>query len=321
MEVWQLKQMQGLPLEVKIEKTKLRIREWYEHWEGQVYVSFSGGKDSTVLLDLVRSMYPEVPAVFSDTGLEYPEIKEFIKTIDNVETIRPSKSFKQVIDEYGYPVVSKMVARKLYTLKNPTPNNQDTRMLYLKGIRSDGKFVSASRLPLKYHYLINSPFKISHMCCNVMKHNPIARYETRSKRKALVGTMAAESQNREKEYIKSGCNSFEKGGYSKPLGFWTEQDILKYIKDFNIPYSPIYGEIKEKNGDLYTTGEKRTGCMFCAFGCQMEEGENRFQRMQKTHPQIWDYCINKLGMGEVLDYMGIPYWSQITIEEYMKLNA
>jgi len=75
---------QALPLDLKIGLTKNRIRSWYEHWHGNVYVSFSGGKDSTVLLDLVRQDYPDVPAVFCDTGLEYPEIRDFVKTFDNV---------------------------------------------------------------------------------------------------------------------------------------------------------------------------------------------------------------------------------------------
>ena len=75
MQLYELRQMQSLPLELKILKTQLRIREWYEHWDGDVCVSFSGGKDSSVLLHLVRSMYPDVPAVFVDTGLEFPEIR------------------------------------------------------------------------------------------------------------------------------------------------------------------------------------------------------------------------------------------------------
>ena len=85
----ELRLLQNYPLELKIEKTKLRIKEWYEYYNGEVYVSFSGGKDSTVLLDIVRSVYPEVEAVFSDTGLEFPEIREFVKSKENVTIIKP----------------------------------------------------------------------------------------------------------------------------------------------------------------------------------------------------------------------------------------
>lgn len=105
-----LKELQALPLDEKIAITKERVIEWYEHFDGKVYVSFSGGKDSTVLLHLVRELYPDVPAVFSDTGLEYPEIKEHVKRYDNVEIVRPRMTFKDVITTYGYPLVSKETA-------------------------------------------------------------------------------------------------------------------------------------------------------------------------------------------------------------------
>ena len=105
-----LKMLQALPLDLKIKKTELRIKEWYEHWEGDVFISFSGGKDSTVLLDIARHIYPDIEAVFSDTGLEYPEIKEFVKTFPNVTIVRPKYSFKQILTKYGYPIISKEVA-------------------------------------------------------------------------------------------------------------------------------------------------------------------------------------------------------------------
>jgi len=106
-----LKMRQALPLDIKVSMTQQRIREWINEFgvEG-VYVSFSGGKDSTVLLHLVREMYPDVPAVFVDTGLEYPEIREFVRTFDNVEWLKPKMNFKQVIQKYGYPFISKEVS-------------------------------------------------------------------------------------------------------------------------------------------------------------------------------------------------------------------
>lgn len=110
-----LKELQGLPLYMKIRLTKQRIREWVNHYgEDGVYVSFSGGKDSTVLLHLVREDYPDIPAVFCDTGLEYPEIREFVKTFDNVEWLKPKKNFRQVIQDFGYPFIGKEVAERVY---------------------------------------------------------------------------------------------------------------------------------------------------------------------------------------------------------------
>lgn len=104
-------QMQSLPLPAKIQMTKRRIYEWVEHFgEDGVYVSFSGGKDSTVLLDLVRKSYPEIPAVFVDTGLEYPEIREFVRTFENVVWLKPKMNFRQVIEKYGYPFFSKEIS-------------------------------------------------------------------------------------------------------------------------------------------------------------------------------------------------------------------
>lgn len=103
-----LYQMQALPLRAKVQMTRQRVRGWVEEYgEDGVYVSFSGGKDSTVLLDIVRKDYPDIPAVFVDTGLEYPEIREFVKTYDNVTWLKPKMNFKQVIEKYGYPMFSK----------------------------------------------------------------------------------------------------------------------------------------------------------------------------------------------------------------------
>lgn len=96
--------MQSWDLDRKIQVTTARIMEWYEHYNGLVYVAFSGGKDSTVLLDLVRRIYPDVPAVFCDTGLEFPEIRQFARSVENVVVLRPEMNFKKVIETYGYPI-------------------------------------------------------------------------------------------------------------------------------------------------------------------------------------------------------------------------
>lgn len=110
-----LQQMQSLPLTAKISMTQRRIREWIdEYGEDGVYISFSGGKDSTVLLDIARKMYTNIKAMFVDTGLEYPEIRNFVKQFDNVDWIKPKITFRQVIDKYGYPFISKEISECVY---------------------------------------------------------------------------------------------------------------------------------------------------------------------------------------------------------------
>lgn len=158
-----------------------KIRQWYEHYNGEVYISFSGGKDSTVLLDLVRKIYPDIPAVFVDTGLEYPEIKEFVKTIDNVITIRPKMSFRQVIEEYGYPVISKEISVTVEYAKK----GSDWATKRLNGKHNYGNHQ-------KYKYLLNAPFDISDKCCNSMKKKPFKIFEKDTGLKPYIGTMASE---------------------------------------------------------------------------------------------------------------------------------
>ena len=114
----ELYQWQALPLKLKIRMTQQRIRDWVrEFGENGVYVSFSGGKDSTVLLHIAREMYPNLKAVFVDTGLEYPEIRKFVKTFDNVDIIKPKMGFKKVVEKYGFPFISKEVSEKVYYAK------------------------------------------------------------------------------------------------------------------------------------------------------------------------------------------------------------
>lgn len=299
METIELKMLQALPLEVKIMKTKARVEEWYRYWGGKVYVSFSGGKDSTVLLHLVRSIYPNVEAVFIDTGLEFPEIRAFVKTIDNVTTVRPKMQFNKVIEKYGYPAISKEQSHYITLVRNT--KSEVLKRKHIDGINRDGSKTQFT-ISNKWKYLINAPFKISDQCCQVMKKRPVKKYEHETGNVAIIGTMTDESVMREKVYLKNGCNAFENiRPISAPISFWGEQDIWDYIKLYNLPYSKIY--------DM---GYKRTGCMFCMYGAHLEKGINRFQLMQTTHPKQWEYCmkdteIGGLGLAKVLDYINVSY--------------
>ena len=293
-----LKQKQALPLEAKVVLAQQRIREWYEHWDGQVYVSFSGGKDSTVLLHLVRDIYPDVPAVFIDTGLEYPEIRKFAMSQSNVTTVRPEMRFDEVLKQRGYPVVSKEVSCTVkYAKKDST-----WALNRFQGLDPLGNPSTWKKQYIKWAGLVDAPFAISDECCDIMKKSPAKRYEKETGRKPFVGTQAGESALRESQYLKTGCNGFDsKRPTSKPLSVWLEDDIWEYIRTRNLEYSTVYDQ-----------GYDRTGCMFCMFGCHLEKAPNRFQKMKETHPKQYDFCMrpqekNGLGLRDVLEYLGVKY--------------
>jgi 3'-phosphoadenosine 5'-phosphosulfate sulfotransferase (PAPS reductase)/FAD synthetase len=282
-----------------------RIRAWYEHWDGEVYVAFSAGKDSTVLADLVWSIYPDVPLVFSNTGLEYPEIVQFAKELQQahpdreVITVRPKRTFRDVVLNEGYPVVSKKVSRMLRIMKREKGNPKwaNTYRLYDTGIKMDGTYSQASKLPAKWRGLLKQDWCATELCCDILKKEPLDTYSKESGKKRMMGIMSAEGGLRER---REHCNVFDsRDPSSAPMLFWTEADVWEYIKTRNLPYSKIYN-----------MGETRTGCMFCCFGVHLEKGKNRFQRMAKSHPKQWNYCINDLLMGKVLDALGVEYGEQ-----------
>jgi len=286
---------QGWSLEDKIVYTEDRIVSWYKHFEGRVYVSFSGGRDSTVLLHLVRELYPEVPAVFIDTGLEYPEVRQFVKTIENVTFLKPKMNFRQVLQKYGYPIISKEQAKYIREVQRGTTT-------YMENKRR-GKVLGRNNRPVgsvskKWQYLMDQQdVQISERCCDVLKKNPIRVYEKDSNRVSYVGTMAGDSKLRKQSAEKYGCNAYSlKNPQSRPLSCWREEDILNYISKHSIPISTIY-----------SMGYEHTGCVFCMFGVHLDKGDNRFQRLKKTHPKLHSYCINKLGCGKALDLIKVPY--------------
>ena len=252
-------------------------------------------------------MYPDVEAVFSNTGLEFPEIVKFVKTFDNVTIIKPEKTFKRVIEEKGYPVISKSVSNCVRLARKNIEEGKDTlRVRQFNWWEKGSKFNNAN-----WQFLLDARFKISDECCNELKKKPMKKYEKESGKKPFIATMAEEGQQREAAYLKTGCNAFN-NGRSQPMGFWTEQDVLQYIFENKLKICSVYGDVVKESdmlGNKYyrTTGEKRSGCIFCMFGCHLEESPNRFERLKYTHPTQYRYCMEKLGLKEVLDYIGVKY--------------
>ena len=289
-----LKEKQKWTLNQKIDHSFGVIEQFYNAVDGKVYISFSGGKDSTVLLHLVRTMYPNVPAIFLDTGLEFPEIRDFVKTFENVEWLKPRKHFKKIIEENGIPYPSKEIAQGIRNIKYGTEKLRNIR-LYGDEKGTYGKISD------KWHYLKDAPFEISDECCNYLKKYPVGIYERKNKKRPFIGTMASESRLRESEYKKNGCNNLNsKKPTSKPLSIWTEKDIWQYLRLFDLSYS-----------NIYDMGYERTGCMFCLFGIQHEKSnlfeKNRIQRLRETHPKQYDYMLKKLNFEPLLKHERINY--------------
>lgn len=288
-----LYQMQSLSLDAKVRMTQRRIREWVdEYGEDGVYISFSGGKDSTVLLNIARKLYPNIRAVFVDTGLEYPEIRAFVKGFDNVDWIRPKLTFREVIEKYGYPFISKEVSETVYYARkymksldamkeentiperervpycaqmadligvdrrtnkeNPNykmlkkgiiPSTPPVRFQILLGtLKHKEKGVQTEEISemynkSRYKFFLDSPFEISAMCCKVMKKSPMHTYQNTTGRKPMTAQMASESRLRTQQWLKNGCNGFDmKSPISNPMSFWTEQDVLLYIRQLQDEY-------------------------------------------------------------------------------------
>lgn len=300
-----LKDMQALPLERKIQISQTRIIEYIQKTGGKCAVSFSGGKDSTVVLDLVRRVNPEIPAIFSNTGLEFPEIVKFAMSKDNVIVVRPKKNFMQVLLEFGYPLISKDISLRIRTARLMDGEKGYHSKRCVMGtetfIGTDGQEHESFFNCEKYLPLSQLPIRISDMCCRIIKEAPIAMYQKEHGLSPIMGTMAAESRRRKKGWLTNGCNLFAGSNTrSMPIGFWTEQDVFWYIKKYKIPICSVYGEIvpetsasvKNSNGIcLKCSGRDRTGCTFCCYGVHLEEGETRFQKLAKTHPRLYDFCM------------------------------
>lgn len=256
-------------------------------------------------------------AVYVDTGLEYPEIRAFVQSFENVEILRPKMNFRQVIMKYGYPFISKEVAGCVYGARRymeklarreilSTEVGVPVRYLILQGKyphKEKGVATSEySRMYNKerYKFFLEAPFEISDRCCDIMKKAPMHSYAKRTGRVPMTAQMASESRLRTTNWLRNGCNGFEmKSPISNPMSFWLEQDVLEYIYHYRIPIASVYGEVvaeerpdrkgagQENTLDMgifdvgkpiySTTGCSRTGCVYCGFGCHREKSPNRWE--------------------------------------------
>ena len=278
-----LKSLRQMNLDSKIVQTKYLITQAVNEFGIEhVYISYSGGKDSTVLSHIAKQIYPDILHLFSNTTNEYPETIQHVKweaeeNGTNLITVIPKDpsgevwTFKRVVEYYGYPVFSKRIANAIRTYQHAlSPTTKQNSIEYIK--RNFKKYD-------KYKEL-----SISDKCCDKLKKEPLKKKAKELGLKCtILGILASESYQREKDWLEYGCNVFheKKENQSRPLSFWTEDDINEYIKLYNVRISK-----------LYEMGYSRNGCMYCGFGIHLEEEPNRFQKLSSTHPAQYAYLIN-----------------------------
>ena len=333
---------QEQPYELKKKTAEQRVRQWIYDCGvyGKDYHVSVGGLDSITLLLFIRSLGFDPPAI-SVSSLEDRSIQEVHRKLGVISlppalisgtNKRWSKSL--VLQNLGFPVLSKETASKIELLQNPSEKNKTVRHAIITGETGEyGGYRSGTRMRLAQKWLdrfggyenktegtnYGTPdFKVSSKCCYYLKEKPCDDWAKEHNSVPFLGLMASEGGRREKSLIANGCNYWGKTtARSCPFAKFYRDDLLRLALELNVPIPEIYGEIKEdENGKLYTTGAQRTGCSICGFGIQLEKRPHRFDKLYERNPCEWRYWMyecctdddgNKYGWGKVLDYIGVEW--------------
>lgn len=340
-------QKQNEPYEIKVRRAEIRAKEFISTLDGmglEAHVSV-GGLDSITLLYFLRSIGIDIPAI-SVSSLEDKSIQKIHKEI-GVISLLPGKSKTKILNEYGFPVISKRIAGKIETLQHPTEKNKTVRHAIITGeCGAQGHFAKNSRMKLPQKWLelfagyendnegVNyqiAPFMVSNKCCLYMKEQPCDKWAKEHNSKPFLGLMASEGGQREDALVEHGCNYFGKNVIrSAPFAPFLRQDLLQLAIDLKVPVPEIYGTIERKpDGTLYTTKAQRTGCSMCGFGVHMEKRPHRFDLLRARNPKEWEFWMHrcctdpktgeKYGWGRVLNYIGVE-WEDEYMPEPEQMN-
>lgn len=363
------------PYSEQIGAAQAKCLEAIVRTNGKLFVSFSGGKDSAVLLYLMAQMWASsvhksetLRVMYADTSNEFLCMRSYVKSyceyieqkfeIDiNLTVVRGKKNYVEVTDTVGLPFVSKKVSRIVRDCKKVfnslglryadikdllprhyTPNYYsemlesakklrelgftNTVILNLTKITSENKINNQRFLSVQYRPLIDADFELSDECCKHLKKDPVKQVSKElGNLLPVVGEMACDSQDRFMAYRQTGCNMFDGNNpKSKPLGAATEQTILHFIYEKEIPCSPVYGTcIYNKEDNEYKfTGEQRTGCKMCGFGLKFDP--DRFIRLQKYEPATVNFAFTSrerggLGYTEICKFLNEYCGMKIVIPE------
>lgn len=315
------------PYEFKRNYAELRAIEFARECDkrGINYHVSVGGLDSITLLIFLRHIGIDCPAV-SASSLEDKSIQAIHKQL-GVESVKPLRSKVEVIREFGFPVLSKEIAGKIMHLQNPTEKNATIRHAIITGETGEyGGWRKDTRMKMSQRWLElfggadsegaalgykAAPFRVSDRCCYYLKEKPCDDWAKEHNSAPYLGLMASEGGRREKALMMHGCNYFgESTIRSAPFAIFDRQDVLRLAVELDVPIPEIYGRIvREPSGKLRTTKAQRTGCSMCGFGIHLDKRPHTFDLLYDRNPKEWDFWMNKVGWGEVLDYIGIE-WRQ-----------
>ena len=331
---------------------EIRAREFYDHPEigGHAYVAV-GGLDSITLFLFLRSIGLDVPGV-SVSSLEDASIQRVHRAL-GITRLRPARrpdgrpwTKPEIIRTFGWPIISKEVAGKIDLLQHPCEANATVRHAIITGdTGAQGGWRTGTRMQLSRRWLQlfggsdpegqrlgyrAAPFRVSDKCCYYLKEKPCNDYAKETGRAPYMGLMASEGGRRAKALMLHGCNYISPGTRrSCPFAIFQRSDLLRLTLEMDAWYHEhwqafsdthldsivpaIYGDIVAQGGELITTGATRTGCSVCCFGLHLEKRPHRFARLYQTNPKEWRFWMIDMGLGEVLDYIGVPWQPQMTL--------
>ena len=331
-----------MPYDFKVKYAKIRAQEFVRECDvrGLNYHVSVGGLDSITLLMFLRSIHIDVPAI-SVSYLEDRSIQRVHHQL-GVECLKSALkpdgthwSKPEIIQTFGFPVLSKEIAAKIELLANPSEKNKTVRHAIMTGETGEyGGYQKNSRMKMSQKWLEKfggyanddeganyqiPNFKVSSKCCYYLKEKPCDDWAKAHNSVPFLGLMASEGGRRAKSLRINGCNYFGASTIrSAPFAIFNRQDLLQLALDLKVPVPEIYGTIeRDENGQLRTTGAQRTGCSMCGFGIHLEKRPHRFDQLKERNPREWQYWMyecctdevtgEKYGWARVLDYIGVGY--------------
>jgi phosphoadenosine phosphosulfate reductase len=242
---------------------------------------WSGGKDSTVTLSLVRRLVPDIPVIYVESGVEFMETSRFVRRMAeiwnlNLTIARPSNgdTFWNIGQKYGWPVFSKNIASNVE--RAVRTGNIRPQLSALEDILAENKA------------------HISVKCCEFLREKPSKKVEqSLNADLKIVGLRAYESRARVRLWVDHGDYFYVKRYFGRnrgiwkanPISIWTEGDVWKYHRQYKIPHC-----------ELYDIGYPRNGCWPCAMAIR----NGQLKRLQEHHPLLHKHLITKTEMGKEL---------------------